>query len=48
MMFALKVLFNFAVQPKKALRQMPSYCKRVKMTYRGREAARRRIPDKLF
>ena len=22
--------------------------KRVKMTYRGREAARRRIPDKLF
>lgn len=25
MMFALKVLFNFAAQPKKALRQMPSY-----------------------
>ncbi len=25
MMFVLKVLFNFAPQPKKALRQMPSY-----------------------
>ena len=25
MMFALKVLFNFVAQPKKALRQMPSY-----------------------
>ncbi len=25
MMFVLKVLFNFAAQPRKALRQMPSY-----------------------
>ena len=25
MMFVLKVLFNFAPQPKNALRQMPSY-----------------------
>ena len=25
MMFVLKVLFNFVAQPKKALRQMPSY-----------------------